>query len=71
LAAAAFMAELDAAIALIAEAPERWPESPNGRWRKVLRRLPFILVFRIRPDDVRLTAVQQGRRRPGYLKNRE
>jgi len=29
----AFMAELDAAVAMIAEAPDRWPERPDGRRR--------------------------------------
>jgi len=70
-AAATFMAELDAAVATIAEAPERWPELPNGRRRYVMRRFPFVLVFRIHTDHVRLLAVQHGRRKPGYWKGRE
>jgi plasmid stabilization system protein ParE len=69
--AGAFMAELDAAVALIAEAPDRWPERPDGRRRYVIHRFPFILVFRIRTEDVRLFAVQHGHRRPGYWKDRE
>jgi plasmid stabilization system protein ParE len=55
MAADAFVSELDAAIALIADAPERWPELPNGRRRYVMRRFPFILVFRIRYKGVRVT----------------
>ena len=70
-AAEAWMSELDHAINLIAEAPDRWPELPNGRRRYVMQRFPFILVFRIRTDDVRLLAVQHGRRRPGYWKDRD
>jgi toxin ParE1/3/4 len=71
IAADAFVSELNAAISVIAEAPERWPELPNGRRRYVMRRFPFILVFRIRSKDVRVLAVQHGRRRPGYWKNRD
>jgi plasmid stabilization system protein ParE len=71
MAADAFMAELDAAVALIAEAPERWPERSDGRRRYVMRRFPFILVFRILRDHVRLLAVQHGHRRPEYWKDRE
>ena len=66
-----FFAEFEQSIGLILEAPERWPELPNGRRRYVLRRFPFILVYRIRKDDVRLLAVQHGRRRPAYWKARE
>ena len=65
------MAELDRAVGLIAESADRWPELPNGRRRYVMRRFPFILVYPVRVDDVRILAVQHGRRRPGYWKNRE
>jgi len=70
-AAAAFMEALDRAQSVISEAPERWPASGSGRRRYVMRRFPFILVFRIREKDVRLLAVQHGRRRPGYWKDRK
>ena len=70
-AAELFMTDLDHAVGLILESPERWPELPNGRRRYVMRRFPFILVYRIRTEDVRLLAVQHGRRRPGYWKARE
>ena len=33
--------------------------------------VPFILVYRIRSKDIRLLAVQYGRRRPGYWKRRK
>jgi plasmid stabilization system protein ParE len=70
-AAESFMTELDAAIEMISEAPDRWPEVANGRRRYVMRRFPFILVFRIQSDEIRLLAIQHGRRRPGYWKSRE
>ena len=70
-AAELFVADLDRAVGLILEAPDRWPELPNGRRRYVMRRFPFILVYRIRTADVRLLAVQHGRRRPRYWKSRE
>ena len=70
IAAAASASELDAVIALIVWAPERCPEMPNGRRRSVMRRFPFILVFRVFSKIVREPAVQHGRR-PGYWKDRE
>ena len=70
LTAEAFFAELDRAVALILESPDREPELPNGRRRYVMQRFPFILVYRIVGDVVRLLAVQHGRRRPGYWKGR-
>ncbi len=70
-AAAAFMAELDHAIASITEAPDRWPVLANGRRRFVLQRFPFVIWYRIREHDLRISAIAHARRRPGYWKSRD
>ena len=70
-AAEAFEIEVVRAIDAIAEAPERWPERADGIRRYAMRRFPFIVIFRIEVDEVRVLAIQHGRRRPGYWKRRE
>jgi plasmid stabilization system protein ParE len=69
-AAAAFLGELDDAIAAVAESPERWPEYAGGTRRYLLKRFPFLLVYRVKNGDVQVLAVAHGRRRPGYWRNR-
>lgn len=70
-AASAFVAEIDRALARIAESPNRWPERSDGRRRYALRRFPFIVIFRVESDVLRVLAVQHGRRRPEYWKARK
>jgi plasmid stabilization system protein ParE len=65
-AADAFMAELDAAIEQIEEAPRRWPPYLGETRRYLLHRFPFSIVFRETPSRVEILAVAHGRRRPGY-----
>lgn len=65
-AAEAFMHELDVAIERIEEAPRQWPSYLDDTRRYLLRRFPFIVVFRAVNDHVQILAVAHGRRRPGY-----
>ena len=64
-AAAAFLQELEEAIDSIA-APARWADFDAGARRYVLRRLPFLLIYREEETAIQVLAVAHGRRRPGY-----
>jgi plasmid stabilization system protein ParE len=68
-AADAFMVELDLALDRIVEAPMRWPVRSGAR-RYVMRRFPFVVVYRIVGSTVEVVAVAHGRRKPGYWKSR-
>jgi len=69
-AAVAFLAEIDRAVALIAEAPDRWPKHAHGTRRFLLRRFPFAVVYRAGTKEIEVVALAHGRRRPGYWKGR-
>ena len=70
MAAAALVSEIDRAVDLIGEAPERWPRHILGTRRFVLRRFPYAIIFRAVSTGVEIVAVAHGRRRPGYWKSR-
>lgn len=70
-AAQGFLLEIDAAIRLVAEAPDRWPLQTRGERRYVLPRYPFSLLYRIRGDHVFVTAVAHQSRRVGYWRHRK
>jgi toxin ParE1/3/4 len=36
----------------------------------IVRGFPYMVVYRVRPDDVYIVAVAHARRRPGYWQNR-
>jgi toxin ParE1/3/4 len=65
-----FAAELDRAVELILQAPDRWPQGDLGTRRFVLQRFPYVIVYRERETDVQILAVAHGNRRPLYWKER-
>ena len=69
-AAHAYVAELDLAVAPIAENPEMWPPYVHGTRRYILHRFPFYLVYRETSGRIEIIPVAHGRRKPGYWKNR-
>ena len=65
-AADSLLRELDRAVESIAASPDAWPPYLDGTRRRLLRRFPFSLVYRVRADHVEVIAVAHQRRRPGY-----
>jgi plasmid stabilization system protein ParE len=57
-------------ITRISEHPEQFPFFEFGTRRAVLRRFPFVIVFRDTAERVEIIAVAHGRRRPGYWQDR-
>ena len=59
-----FLAEIDAALAHIAEAPERFPVV-RGRMRRVLlRRFPYAVYYMVYPSVISVVGVIHGHRHP-------
>ena len=67
----AFEAELANAINAIASDPQIWATYLFGTQRYLMRRFPFVVVYRERADQVDIIAVAHGHQRPGYWKNRK
>jgi plasmid stabilization system protein ParE len=69
-AAQAFALAVDRALGHIAAGPERWPETQPGERRVILSRFPYSVLYRVRQDDVFVTAIAHQKRRPGYWRRR-
>lgn len=66
-----FNTEVERALAQIGKAPLRWPSGPFNTRRYLLRRFPFLLIYREQLADViQIVAVAHTSRRPGYWKLR-
>lgn len=65
-AAEGFADELEIAFNAIVEAPDRWPLYIEGTRRYLLRRYPFVVVYRRVDKVIQIIAVAHGRRKPGY-----
>lgn len=69
-AAERFVGEMETALAAIGETPERWPRFDGEARRTVLRRYPYVVIYRVFRDRIQVLAVAHGRRRPGYWRER-
>ncbi len=70
-AALKFDSEVDRALAEIAQAPQRWASGPYHTHRFLLRKFPFVLIYRERTGgDIQIVAVAHTSRRPKYWKER-
>ena len=69
-AAEAFTVELDRAVEIISESPDRYPTYLHATRRYLLRRFPFTVIYRVRPSVVQVVAIAHGKRRPGYWRER-
>lgn len=69
-AADAFMAELDAAVDHIRDSPDRWAAYLHGTRRYLMKRFPYLVVYRAIHDKLQIVAVAHGKRRPGYWRRR-
>ena len=69
-AAEAFVAELDASLDGILDDPDRFAFYLHGTRRCLLRRFPYVVVYRHTETTVQVIAVAHGRRKPGYWKTR-
>lgn len=65
-----FLDELDRAIDRIGQNPEQYPRHDFGTRRIVLRRFPFVIVFRDAAAGLEIIAIAHGRRCPGYWRER-
>ena len=69
-AAERFYLELDKAHMKIQDSPKSWPAFLYGTRRFLLKRYPYIVVYRVAEHRIEVIAVAHGRRRPGYWADR-
>lgn len=65
-----FLDEMDLAIAMIQNAPERWSIVEADVRRYLLKRFPYALYYRVLSDVIRILAVKHHSRHPGYWRYR-
>ena len=63
---AAFVAEVERCTAAILEHPEAGMMLKGAIRRRLVRRFPYGLLYRVKPEYVRILAVMNLKRRPAY-----
>jgi toxin ParE1/3/4 len=69
-AAVNFVSEVDRAVNLVVNTPQRWPRGEHGTRKFVLQRFPFAIIYREKEAIVQVLAIAHGTRRPGYWEGR-
>jgi plasmid stabilization system protein ParE len=70
IAAERFLGEIEAALDLVVEAPERWPPYRAGTRRYVMSAFPYSIVYRVSRAGIQVFAVAHAKRRPRYWTGR-
>ena len=68
---AAFLIEVDRCLQAIQAAPEAGAVLRGTVRRRLLSRFPYALLYKIKPEGIRILAVMNLRRRPNYWIDRE
>ena len=66
-----FAQEVYATIARIIQHPEAWSSLSKNSRRCLVNRFPFGVIYQVKSDHVRIIAVADLRRSPGYWLDRE
>lgn len=64
------MTDVESALGLISEAPERWPLYRAGARRFVISAFPYAIVYRATDTEIQVFAVAHAKRRPFYWSGR-
>ena len=67
----AFLEEVDRCLRSITEQPEAGQILQGSVRRRLLRRFPYGLLYKIKPSGIRILAVMNLKRRPNYWVGRE
>lgn len=69
-AAGGFLDEFEVAVQRISKEPDRWPRYRLGTHRYMLNRYPYMLIYVVRADSIRVLAVAHTSRQAGYWRDR-
>ncbi len=65
-----FLSEIERAVKSIEESPNTWPILEGKLRRRLIRRFPFGILYRVESEEIVVIAVAHLRRKPGYWKER-
>ena len=65
-----FLSEVERAVKSIAESPNTWPVIQSELRRRLIKRFPFGILYRVESEEIVVIAVAHLRRKPGYWKER-
>ncbi len=65
-----YLSEVERAVRSIANSPDAWPILEGNLRRRLIRRFPCGILYRIEPEEIVIVAIAHLRKKPGYWKER-
>ncbi|MEW6173534.1 MAG: type II toxin-antitoxin system RelE/ParE family toxin [Bacillota bacterium] len=65
-----YLSEVERAVQAVADSPHTWPIIEGELRRRLVRRFPFVILYRVEPEEVVVVAIAHLRRKPGYWRER-
>lgn len=65
-----FLSEIQRAVKSIAESPNTWPILKGDLRRRLVRRFPYGILYKVEPEEIVVIAVAHLQRKPDYWKER-
>jgi len=65
-----FLNKVETALQDLVRSPEQWPVVQDDIRRRLIRRFPYSLLYRIDPNEVVILAVMHQKRHPSYWLSR-
>jgi len=66
-----FLDTIENSLEVIKSNPQLFCTDELGRRKYVVKKFPYLIIFRIKEDCIYILAVAHGRRKPEYWKSRE
>jgi toxin ParE1/3/4 len=66
-----FLDSIEAGLNFIQENPLVFPADKRGRRKYIIKKFPYLLIYRVREESIFILAVAHGKRKPGYWKSRD
>jgi len=66
-----FLDSVEASLSLLEKAPEIWPADSRGRRKYLVRRFPYLIIYRYQDGQIYVLAIAHTKRKPGYWKKRD
>ena len=61
-----FLDIIEEAVASIIENPNTWPDIESGIKRRLVRRFPYSVLYKVHSDEVIVVAIMHQKQKPNY-----
>lgn len=66
-----FLDSVEASLSLLEKDPQIWRADSRGRRKYLVRRFPYLILYKYQDGQIYVLAIAHTKRKPGYWKTRD